>query len=311
MKVANRSLRIRHSAHAACQWAIMVCIVAAAGCQPIKINQLNDRIQPSNYRDWSPEFAQLPYAEISETGEIHLFRIRNNLYLSETDFVPQYYDRTFHLTDVQTVDFCLVPFKGHEYMAHTMLSFGLQDGSFFAISSEIRTEKGETYSPFLGLTNQYELTYVIADERDLIRLRTHHRDADVYLYPTQTTPEQTQALLLDMLQRINQLAQQPEFYDTIRNNCTTNIVGHVNHLKKNRIAYTWQLLMPGFSDRYAYDLGMLDNSIPFEQLKQLAWVNDLAEKFYDAPDFSQKIRRRRLLTDTPVATTRNQQGLTH
>ena len=302
--------RIRTMCH---QLALVTFALALlTGCQPIKINRLEDRLQASNYRDWAPEFSQLPYAEISPDGEITLHQIRNNQYLTESDFAPQYYNLTFSIEDVQTVDFCVVPFQGQEYIAHTMLSFGLSNGKYFAISVEIRIEKGEEYSPWLGTTNQYEITYVVADERDLIRLRTHHRDADVYLYPTTATPSQAQALLLDMLQRINQLAQQPEFYHTIRNNCTTNIVRHVNNLKKDRIAYSWQILLPGFSDRYAYDLGILDNRIPFDQLKQSAWINDLSDKYYDDPDYSQKIRRRRVLSElrkeSPLPTNPSRHG---
>ncbi len=278
-------------------WLLLVL----CGCQPLQVNNLQQRLQPSNFRDWSPQFARLPYAIVSEQGEIQLHNIRFNEYVTENDFIPDYYDRTFHIDDVQSVDFFVVPFRGLEFMAHTMLSFGLRDGTYISVSAEIRTEKGEKYSPILGMGNQFELTYVVADERDLVRLRTRHRDADVYLYPTVATPAQAQALFLDVLQRVNELMNQPEFYGTLRNNCTTNIVNHINRLAPNRVAYSLRVLLPGLSDRYAYDLGLLDQSVPFEQLKQSAWINDLAERFYDDPDFSQQIRRRRRLPTTSTA----------
>ncbi len=278
-------------------WLLLVL----CGCQPLQVNNLQQRLQPSNFRDWSPQFARLPYAIVSEQGEIQLHNIRFNEYVTENDFIPNYYDRTFHIDDVQSVDFFVVPFRGLEFMAHTMLSFGLRDGTYISVSAEIRTEKGEKYSPILGMGNQFELTYVVADERDLVRLRTRHRDADVYLYPTVATPAQAQALFLDVLQRVNELMNQPEFYGTLRNNCTTNIVNHINRLAPNRVAYSLRVLLPGLSDRYAYDLGLLDQSVPFEQLKQSAWINDLAERFYDDPDFSQQIRRRRRLPTTSTA----------
>ncbi len=278
-------------------WLLLVL----CGCQPLQVNNLQQRLQPSNFRDWSPQFARLPYAIVSEQGEIQLHNIRSNEYVTENDFIPNYYDRTFHIDDVQSVDFFVVPFRGLEFMAHTMLSFGLRDGTYISVSAEIRTEKGEKYSPILGMGNQFELTYVVADERDLVRLRTRHRDADVYLYPTVATPAQAQALFLDVLQRVNELMNQPEFYGTLRNNCTTNIVNHINRLAPNRVAYSLRVLLPGLSDRYAYDLGLLDQSVPFEQLKQSAWINDLAERFYDDPDFSQQIRRRRRLPTTSTA----------
>lgn len=272
---------------------VLTLVVAVCGCRPLEVNDLNDRLQPSNFRDWTKQFSELPFANISPDGLVELRNIRNNAYLTENDFIANYYDRRFAITDIQSVDFIVVPFKGMEFMAHTMISFVLKDRTYICVSAEIRTEKGESYSPLLGMSRQYEITYVVADERDVIRLRTRHRDADVYIYPTVATPEQSQALFLDVMQRVNQLAQQPEFYDTIRNNCTTNIVNHVNQLRQQQIVYDWRVLLPGFSDEYAYELGLLDQSVPFDQLKQSAWINDLADRYYDDPQFSRKIRRRR------------------
>ncbi len=284
------SVRPIQSAVACC--AVAWLVLVGPGCQRVPVNGLADLIEPSNYRDWSPQFSRLSYASWLPDGRLQISNVRNNSYLTENDFVLQYSDRTFPITDVRTVDFVVVPFRDAEFMAHTMLSFGLADGSYLSISSEIRTEKGEEYSPVKGLGRQYELTYVVADERDLIRLRTRHRDADVYLYRTTATAEQAQMLLLDMLQRVNELAVKPEFYNTITNNCTTNVLNHVNRLRQTKISYSWQVLLPGFSDEFAYELGMLDNRVPFEQLKQNALINELATRHYDDPDFSRLIRSR-------------------
>ncbi len=271
--------------------AALFLTVVPGGCKPLQLNRLSQRIAASNYRDWSPQFAKLPYAIGLPGGKVNVRNVRNNLYLSENDFVPRYYDRTFRIDDIRNVDFIVVPFQGNEYMAHTMLSFGLADGSYIGVSAEIRTEKGEEYSPILGFTRQYEITYVVADERDIVRLRTRHRDADVYVYRTVATPEQSQALFLDVMERVNQLARQPEFYHTLANNCTTNILDHVNRIKQQKLSYNWRILLPGYSAEYAYEEGLLDNSVPFEQLKQRAWINDLADQHFEDPQFSNLIRR--------------------
>ncbi len=275
----------------ACALALAI-IVALAGCKPLKVNGLADRVAASNYRDWSPQFSRLPYASALPDGRVHLTNVRNNLYLSELDFVPQYYDRDFDLQDVQSVDFILVPFQDAAYMAHTMVSFRFTDDTYLSVSAEIRTEKGEEYSPVLGLGRQYELTYVVADERDLIRLRTRHRNAEVFLYRTTATAGQAQALLVEMLERVNRLASRPEFYNTVTNNCTTNVVNHVNRLRQNKLTFSWQVALPGYSDKYAYDQGLLDRSVPFEELKRSARINDLADVHYDDPAFSRLIRQR-------------------
>jgi len=139
--------------------------------------------------------------------------------------------------------------------------------------------------------------YVVGDERDLVKLRAIHRNNDVYVYPTVATPAQSQALFANMLARTNQLAAAPEFYNTLTNNCTTNIRSHINELDSNRVARAWQVILPGHSDRYAYDLGLLDQRIPFEDLKQASLVNNLAHEFSDSPHFSSRIRMGRSVID--------------
>jgi len=199
---------------------------------------------------------QVPSASL-EAGVVTLKNIRHNTYISEDDFVVEYFDRKFNLSEIQSVDYVVVPFKIKQ-IAHTMLSFGLQDGTYL----------------------------------NLIRLRTEHRDAQVYVYPSVATPEHAQALFLDVMERANHLAFDPEFYHSIGNNCTTNLAGHVNEISSKKIRYGWRVLLPGLSAKYAYDLGLLDNRIPFEELTEIALVNDLALEHRDAADFSQKIRAR-------------------
>ncbi len=281
--------------------ALFACAVLTSigGCTSLQTG-LQHRFLPSNDRDWSPELARLPYAE-SDGDEITIHNIRNCNYVTSDDFVVRYYDRTISLGDVQSVDFIVVPFKQTSALAHTMISFGLRDGSYLGVSVEVRKEKGETYSLISGLTRQFEIIYVVADERDLIRLRTRYRDDDVYVYPTIATAEQSQKLFLEVTQRLNQLSMEPEFYDSLRNNCTTNLVHHVNHLSPDRIANGWRVMLPGFSARYAYDLGLLDQSIPFEDLTALALVNDLADVHFDDEQFSQWIRAKRRYMDGIVS----------
>ena len=151
-------------------------------------------------------------------------------------------------------------------------------------------EKGEAYTPVQGALGQYELMYVIADERDVIPLRTEHRDVDVYLYRTKTTLAQRQAILMSMLRRANSLVEEPEYYDTFTNNCTTNLVDHINELNPGRVPLDMRVLLPGKSDRLAYELGLLQTKLPFEQLKARSRINDWVARYEDHPDFSTMIR---------------------
>lgn len=262
---------------------LLVVAFCASGCIGLR---------PSNYRDWSPDQAVLPYAEFSG-DRVRVHNIRNCAYLTDEQYAVEHYDRTFDLERIDSVDFLVVPFKETPSMAHTMLSFAFRDGGRLAVSVEIRRERGEKYGVAKALLRQYEIMYVLGDERDLIRLRTNYRKDEVYLYRARATPEQARELLVDILQRVNRLHEQPEFYDLFTNNCTTNIMEHVNHLAPSRslIPYGWQVLLPGYSDRLAYDLGLLDTALPFEETKRRARITEVAQRVDDAPDFSERIRR--------------------
>lgn len=254
------------------------------------------RLTPSNDRNWRPEQSRLAWAEIE--GDRYTIRnIRNNTYLSEDEFVPSYYDRQIRLSQIQSVDYIVVPFPNRPSLAHTMLSFGVDDGSYVTVSAEVRKEMGEDYSVIKGLGREYELMYVVGDERDLIRLRAAHRQNDVFVYPTVATASQSQQLFASVMGKANRLAAQPEFYHTLTNNCTTTIRNHINELQPNRVANNWQVVLPGHSDRYAYNLGLLDQRIPFEDLKVASHVSQLANEFYASPEFSSRIRMGRSAID--------------
>lgn len=244
---------------------------------------------PRQYRRWRPDMAVVPSVTFSG-AEIMIHNVRNARYRSESDYDVRHYDLSFQLSDVQSVDFIVVPFKDVPLLAHTMLSFGLKDGRHFVISVEARLEQDEVYTPAGGSLRRYELMYVIGDERDLIPLRTEVRNVDVYLYRGNASPSQVQDLLVDMLQRTNKLQQDPEFYDTLTNNCTTNIVNHVNRLRPGTVRLDPRVLLPGHSDRLAYDLGLIQANGSFEELKLRSRINTLASVSIDQSDFSQRIR---------------------
>ncbi len=277
----------------------LLLLAVTAGCATVRpetapdvpLNQLVEpfKLAPSNHRDWEPSLAVLPKAEF-DGDRVTVRNIRRFTYLGEHDYVLNYYDKTFRLDDLERVDFLVVPFKNLPSLAHTMLSFGLRDGQHLVVSVEVRLEQGQKYSPLLGALHQYEITYVVGHERDLILLRTEHRDVDVFLYPTRARPEQVRDLFVDVMQRVNKLEQSPEFYDTLTNNCTTNIVQHINRLHPGRIPFDVRWILPGYSDRLAYDLGLLDTDLPFEEARRRARINDVAARYRDDPDFSVRIR---------------------
>ncbi len=245
--------------------------------------------RPSNDRDWATDQAILPFAEI-EGNLVTIRNIRNFDYESESDYTVAYYDRTFDLRQLESVWFIVEPFGQMQSAAHTFVSFGFGPGGFVSISPEIRKQRGETFSPLRGLLKQYELMYVIGDERDLIKLRTNFRKDDVFLYPVRTDREKMRTMFLEMIERTNKLAREPEFYNTVTNSCTVNLVRHVNTISPRRVPFSYRVLLPGYSDSLAWELGLIDTDVPLEQLRARYRVNEDAERFAEDPEFSLRIR---------------------
>ncbi len=253
-------------------------------------NDLIKSFKPSNQRDWSPEQAVLANAEF-HGDQVTVHNIRNCRWRSADDFTVAYYDKTFDLGQLTSVDFIVVPFNETPTLGHTMLSFNFNDKDYLAVSVEIRRERGEEFSAIKGFFQQYGLMYVVADERDVIQKRVNCDLSEVYLYRSVATPQQARLLFKDVMRRVNKLAREPEFYDTLTNNCTTNIRNHINHLKAEEVPYDYRVLLPGYSDRLAFDLGLIERHGSFEETRMRANVNYLAYLHRDEPDFSQQIRR--------------------
>ncbi|MES2215797.1 MAG: DUF4105 domain-containing protein [Patescibacteria group bacterium] len=267
------------------KWAVIVVFLGSIFAYGL----IHLIIRPSHDRDWSEDQALLPYAEI--TGDqVFIHNIRNFTYASTTSYTAHYYDKKFDLSKLKKVYYVVEPFSGFAGAAHTFLSFEFDGYQFMAISVEIRKEKGETFSALKGLFNQYELMYVIADERDVIKLRSNYRKDDVFVYPIRTTPEKARALFLDMIARANGIKEKPEFYNTLTNTCTTNIVSHVNKISPKRVPFSLKVLFPAHSDELAYKLGLIDTDLSFDEARMRYKINDRALKYADDPNFSVKIR---------------------
>jgi hypothetical protein len=248
------------------------------------------RIEPSNDRDWKTEVAVLPYVTFAG-DRITVHSIRNFHYRSETDFTPAYYDRTFDLRELASVDLIASYWAGPN-IAHIFLTFGFGPDEHLAISIERRDERDEGYSAIKGLFRQFELIYVVADERDVIRVRTNVRSdppEDVYLYRLQGPIENARRLLLGYLREINDLHERPEFYNTVLTNCTGNIWLHAR-VNPGHLPYSWKILLSGHVPEYLHEHGRLDTRLPFSELKRRSHVNAAARAADDAADFSRRIR---------------------
>ena len=246
-------------------------------------------ISPSNDREWQPNVARLAYAVI-EGDRVTVHNVRNFTYRSASDFTPEYYTKTYDLSKLDSVDLFAVYWMGPA-IAHTIISFGF-GGDYLAVSIEARKERSEGYSPIKGFFRQYELIYIVADERDVIRLRTNYRQdppEQVYRYRLQGPSENGRRFFLDYMEKVNDVKEHPRFYNTLTANCT-NVIWMHTHVNPGHIPFSWKILASGYTPEYLYDMERLDTSISFAELRQRGHVNPVAKAIGDTPDFSQQIR---------------------
>lgn len=250
-------------------------------------------LSPSNERNWQLDVAKTASAEI-DGSRIIIHNLRNADYRTELDYTPRWETREYNLDDLRGIDL-FITYWGSPWIAHPIVSFDFGAGRHLAVSVETRKEVGEEYSALLGFFRQYELIYVFADERDLIRLRTNYRVGEtVYLYRTVATPETARAVLLGYLQTVNELAQKPVWYNAITSNCTTGIRIHTAGIAGTTPAeWSWRLVLNGKADEYAYQHGRLAGNLPFDALKRQAVINDAARPANQSADFSRIIRLNR------------------
>jgi hypothetical protein len=244
-------------------------------------------LRPSNDRDWLPDVARTPRGEV-QGDRLTVRDVRNFDYRSETDFTPRWEDRTYDLSRLRGVDL-FMSYWGSPAIAHTIVSWEFDDGQHLAVSIETRKERGEEYSAVKGFFKQYELFYVAADERDVVRLRTNHRGEQVYLYRLRVSPERARAFLLDYVASMNGLATRPKFYGALNQNCTTTIRMHTKQIGA-AAPWDWRILVNGHADEMLYERGRIDTSLPFAELKRRSLVNPRAEAAERDPEFSRRIR---------------------
>lgn len=247
-------------------------------------------IEPSNDRDWNDDVAVLSDAMV-QGDQVSVHNIRNFAYRTEFEYVPARYDRVFDLAKLVGVDLVAVYWMGPA-IAHTFLSFEFADGEHLAVSIETRKKKGDSYSTLRGFFRQYELYYVVADERDVIRLRTNYRHdppEQVYVYRMSGDIENGRRVFLEYVKKINALTVRPEFYNTLTTNCTTDIWSN-SLVNADHLPLNWKILLSGYVPQYLYEAGRLDTSVPFTVLMERTHVNARALAADASPDFSRLIR---------------------
>ena len=248
-------------------------------------------IKPTNEADWQPDVAQLPTAEIN--GDVvTLHNVRNCDYRSVTDYTTRWETRTVNLSKITGIDIA-INYWGSPYMAHPIISFQFSDAPPLCFSIETRKKVGQSYSAIGGLYRQFTLIYVVADERDVIRVRTNYRqNEDIYLYRTTVTAAGARERFIEYLNTLNRMREMPRWYNAITTNCTTAI--RHQHPAAERMKWDWRLLVNGKADELMYERRAIATAgQPFAELKQRALIDAAAKAANDDPDFSSRIREGR------------------
>ena len=245
-------------------------------------------LKPTNDRPWQPDVAQLAWAEI-DGDEVKVHNVRNCDYRTDTDFTPHWETRTVRLSQITGIDLAIM-YWGSPWMAHPIVSFRFADALPICFSIETRKAIGQSYSALRGLFRQYMLVYVVADERDSIRVRSNYRHGeDVYFYRTMVSPAQARARFLEYLNTINALRDHPHWYNAITNNCTTNI--RTQRSINQRVPWNWRMLLNGKADEMLYERhAIATGGLSFTELKQRSLINQRARAADQDPDFSHLIR---------------------
>jgi hypothetical protein len=244
-------------------------------------------LKPSNYGNWQPDVAQLAWADING-DEFTFHNVRTCDYRTDTDYTPHWETRTVRLSQITGIDLA-IDYWGSPWIAHPIISFQFADTPPFCFSIETRKTVGQSYSTIGGLYRQYTLIYLVADERDVIRLRTNYRNEDIYLYHTTVSLDRARERFLEYVRSLNALRTQPRWYNAITTNCTTSI--RSQHPSKERIPWDWRILLNGKADELLYrDGALVTGGLPFAELKAQSLIDDRAKRADASPDFSQLIR---------------------
>ena len=246
-------------------------------------------LKPSNDGEWQPDVAQTAWAEING-DEVTFHNIRNCDYRTDTDFTTHWETRTVRLSQISGMDIYIM-YWGSPWMAHPIVSFRFADALPLCFSIETRKTMGQEYSALRGLYRQYTLIYIVADERDSIRVRSKYRHGeDVYLYRTLASPEQARARFLEYVNATNTLHDHPRWYNALTGNCTTNI--RTQRSVERRALWDWRMLVNGKSDELLYERHLIaTGGLTFAQLKKLSQINKRASDADQDPNFSQAIRK--------------------
>src|SRR5262245_3871837 len=245
-------------------------------------------LKPSDDEAWQSDVAQTAWADING-DEVTIHNVRNCDYRTDTDFTPRWETRTVRLSQMTGMDIA-IDYWGSPWISHPIISFQFADALPLCFSIETRKTMGQRYSAIRGFYRQYTLVYIASDERDVMRVRTNYRHReDLYLYRTLASPEQARARFLEYINAMNQLHENPRWYNAVTSNCKTAI--RAQRGANKRAPWDWRMLINGEADKMLYERhAIASGGLPFAELKPRSLINERARAADQDPNFSRFIR---------------------
>ncbi len=251
-------------------------------------------LTPSGDKDWAPDVTRVSHGEI-QGDRLIMYNVRNFRYTDEDNFTTRWETREYDLEKLQNLDIFL-SYWASDHITHTIMSWDFGEDNHLAISIETRKDKSQSYSAVQGFFKQFELIYIAADERDVIRLRTNYLKERVYYYRLNVSKEASRAFLENYLEEMERLSHVPEFYNALTRNCTTTIHLHSRAVgRQETTAFDWRLILNGHVDELLYDRSVISRDMAFDVLRKASRI-DLYMQKYGVEGFSRKLREKWRLT---------------
>lgn len=283
----------------ACPWLVAVAVLVLSRKRGILFGGLTlvlalgigalwwSSFHPSNDRDWAPDVAHGVTAEIG-AREVVVHNIRAFDWITETKAVETWKSASYDPDTITSLDLASSVWSSPA-IAHTVVTFGFADGRHLVFSGETRRTRSQEFSALGGFFKEFELILLAGEETDFLRLRTNVRKERLSLYPLRAKRENMKALFLSYLARGNQLARQPEFYNTLTTNCTTVIADLARHTGTS-LPFDWRILVSGYLPDYLYERGAIRTNLPFSATREAAMVSQIAQEAAPGANYSETIR---------------------
>lgn len=244
--------------------------------------------RPRNDRDWQPSFSRNPYAAV-DGDRVTVHNVRNFKYRTTDQFDVIYETRTYRLSRLRGLDFALSHWDGISIIGHTMFSFDFGEDGHLALSVETRLAQNVEQGTLQGIFKQYEVLWILADERDLFGLRTNYRKEELYVYPLNVDLNAVRTMFLGTVDKVNKLKEKPEFYNTLTENCTTSLISLVRLVAPK----AGTILLNGDLDWKAYRRGIFkfSDGVDFKTYQDACHINRYVGELSDLKDYSSVFRK--------------------